>query len=156
LVQLTDGPIEVDPLLQAAEDPACGAVVLFLGTTRRWTKPDRHAWTDATQAPSDQPLETGFLEYQAHRPMAVHQLERIEREARQRWDLGYVAIVHRLGRVDIGQASVAVVVASPHRDNAFEASRWIMDSIKKNVPIWKKEVWADHSSDWVHPRQVGA
>jgi molybdopterin synthase catalytic subunit len=83
------------------------------------------------------------LEYEAYRPMADRKLEEIGAEIRDRWEVGHVAIVHRLGRVDPGEASVAIVVASPRRGPAFEASRYAIERIKEVVPIWKREVWSD-------------
>ena len=100
----------------------------FVGTTR----------VDANSGASVE-----YLEYEAYRPMADRKLEEITAEIRERWDVGHVAIVHRLGRVDPGEPSVAIVVASPRRGPAFEASRYAIERIKEIVPIWKREVWSD-------------
>ena len=108
MVELTDTTIDVPRLLNDAYRADCGAVVLFLGTTRQWTGQ----------------LETDHLVYEAYREMALGKLAELEQTACQRWPVRYCSMVHRLGRVDIGQASVAVVVASPHRDAAFEAAKW--------------------------------
>ena len=75
----------------------------------------------------------------------------LEAEARRRWPLVGCAIVHRVGRVAVGEASVAIAVSSPHREDAFAAGKWLIDTLKQVVPIWKKENWADGSSQWVHP-----
>ena len=83
--------------------------------------------------------------------MAEKKLAELEAEARRRWPLVGCAIVHRLGRVELGEASVAVAVSTPHRQAAFEAGKWLIDTLKENVPIWKKENWADGTTEWVHP-----
>ncbi len=84
-----------------------------------------------------------YLEYEAYRPMADKKLEEIGAEIRERWEVEHISIVHRLGRVDPGEPSVAIVVASPRRGPAFEASRYAIERIKELVPIWKREVWSD-------------
>jgi molybdopterin synthase catalytic subunit len=83
--------------------------------------------------------------------MAREKLAELEAEARRRWPLEGCAIVHRIGRVDLGEASVAVAVSTPHRQSAFAAGQWLIDTLKQVVPIWKKENWADGNSQWVHP-----
>ena len=83
------------------------------------------------------------LEYEAYEEMALSEMQAIEREARRHWPITEIRIVHRLGRMAIGEASVAVAVASPHRDEAFEACRFAIDTLKRTVPIWKKEFYAD-------------
>jgi molybdopterin synthase catalytic subunit len=72
------------------------------------------------------------------------------------WPLVTCSIVHRLGLVPLGEASVAVVVSSPHRQEAFDAGEWLIDTLKERVPIWKQEHWADGRSDWIHPQQAQA
>ena len=84
-----------------------------------------------------------YLEYEAYRPMADRMLEEIGAEIREHWDVREVSIVHRVGRVEPGEASVAIVVASPRRGPAFEARRYAIERIKEIVPIWKREVWSD-------------
>ncbi len=85
------------------------------------------------------------------RPDGARQLDELEAEARRRWPLAGCAIVHRVGRVEVGEASVAVAVSAPHRDEAFTAARWLIDTIKQVVPFWKQEHWADGASEWIHP-----
>ena len=109
--------------------------MLFVGTTRQWTGP----------------VETVFLDYDCYPEMAREMLEKLEAEARRRWELVEVAVVHRLGRVEVGQASVAVAVGAAHRDAAFQAARWLIDELKSQVPIWKREHATPTSSHWVHP-----
>jgi molybdopterin synthase catalytic subunit len=135
MIELTCEPIDVTRLLQLAQRPEAGAVVLFVGTTRQFTG-DR---------------ETMELAYEAYRDMASGELRKLEEEARRRWPLVACAIVHRLGVVPLAEASVAIAVSSPHRDDAFEASRWLIDTLKESVPIWKQERWADGKTEWVHP-----
>ncbi len=135
MLHLTNDPINTAPLLEQAQTPDAGAVVLFLGTTRRMTDG----------------RETVRLHYQAYEAMAAKELARLEEEACQRWPLSACLIAHRLGTVPLGEASVAIVVASAHRREAFAAGEWLIDTLKKRVPIWKQEQWADGETEWVHP-----
>ena len=125
---IVEDPIDVGSLVAGALRPDCGAVATFVGTTR------------VDESPG---ASVEYLEYEAYRPMADGKLEEIGTEIRERWDARHIAIVHRLGRVDPGEPSVAIVVASPRRGPAFEASRYAIERIKEIVPIWKREVWSD-------------
>jgi molybdopterin synthase catalytic subunit len=125
-------PIDVAQLLAAAARPDCGAVALFLGTTR-----DHHEGRRVVR-----------LAYEAHGPMALAALGAIEREAVRRFGAGSCRIVHRLGDVPVGEPSVAVIVVSAHRGPAFDACRWAMDELKRSVPIWKKEHFAEGDAAW--------
>ncbi len=125
---IVEDRIDVAALISAAQRSDCGAISTFVGTTR----------VDENDGASVE-----YLEYEAYRPMAERKLEEIGAEIRERWDAREVAIVHRIGRVDPGEASVAIVVASPRRGQAFEASRYAIERIKEVVPIWKREVWSD-------------
>ncbi len=125
---IVEEPIDVAALISAAQSPDCGAISVFVGTTRV----DESAGATVEH-----------LEYEAYRPMADTKLVEIGGEIRERWDTREVSIVHRIGRVDPGDASVAIVVASPRRGPAFEASRYAIERIKEIVPIWKREVWSD-------------
>ena len=125
---IVEETIDVAALISAAQRPDCGAISVFVGTTR----------VDASDGATVE-----HLEYEAYRPMADTKLEEIGGEIRERWDAREVSIVHRIGRVDPGEASVAIVVASPRRGPAFEASRYAIERIKEIVPIWKREVWSD-------------
>ncbi len=125
---IVEKAIDVGALVSAAQRSDCGAVSTFIGTTR----------VDESDRASVE-----YLEYEAYRPMADRKLEEIGAEIDERWDARHVSIVHRIGRVDPGEASVAIVVASPRRGPAFEASRYAIERIKKIVPIWKREVWSD-------------
>ena len=138
MVELTDNPLCTDQITAQVTTPECGAVVLFLGTTRQLTDG----------------RETVTLSYTAYAPMAQSEMEKLEQLARSRWPIGQCVLVHRLGEVPVGQASVAVAVSTPHRRDAFEAASWLMDQIKQLVPVWKKEHWATGSSQWVHPGMI--
>lgn len=140
MVEIVDGPIPIDRLLKESVDESCGATVLFLGTTRRWTG-----------SPETGRTETAFLEYQAYREMALAKLLELEKMACEKWPIRKIGLVHRLGRVEIKESSVAVIVSSPHRADAFEAGRWLIDELKKQVPIWKKEFFAAKPPKWIHP-----
>ena len=128
MFQIVEEPIDVGALVIDAFRPDCGAVATFVGTTR-------------VDEISGEKVE--YLEYEAYRPMADKKLEEIGGEIKKRWEVGHVTIVHRLGRVEPGEPSVVIVVASPRRVPAFEASRYAIERIKEVVPIWKREVWSD-------------
>jgi molybdopterin synthase catalytic subunit len=95
--------------------------------------------------------QTVALDYEAYEDMAQRRLSELETEARQRWPVIECIVVHRLGHVPIGEASVAIAVSTPHRGDAFAACQWLIDSLKRDVPIWKREQWADGTTEWVHP-----
>ena len=133
--RLTDEPIDYAALTESVRSTDSGAVVLFLGTVREMTDGRR----------------TVALDYEAYGPMAEAKLDEIEAEARRRWPIDRVAIVHRVGRLELGDVSVAVAVSSPHGHEAFEAARFLIDTLKVTVPIWKKENWHDGTTEWVHP-----
>ena len=135
MIQLTNSQIDVPSLLTHVQSPLAGAVVLFLGATRELTAGRR----------------TESLDYECYPEMAERKLAELEATARQRWPLTESAIVHRLGHVPIGEASVAIAVSSPHRQAAFDAGQWLIDTLKQVVPIWKREHWADGTTEWVHP-----
>lgn len=135
MIELTREPIDANRLLAQVSSPLAGAVVLFLGTVRELT---------AGRC-------TLALDYECYPEMAERELARIESEARGRWPLVECAIVHRLGHLELGEASVAVAVSSAHRHAAFAAGQWVIDTLKEVVPIWKKENWADGTTEWVHP-----
>jgi molybdopterin synthase catalytic subunit len=125
MVRLTHEPIDVGALTRASGED--GAICLFLGVVRNENdgRPVRH------------------LEYEAYEEMALPLMAEIAAEARRRWPVTEVRIVHRLGRLEIGEPSVAVAVTAPHRAAAFEACRFAIDTLKATVPIWKKEFYAD-------------
>ncbi len=132
LLELTGRPISVDRLLREAADPRAGAIVLFLGVVR-----------DNARG-----LRVKHLTYEAYEALARRELERIAAAIAARWPVTRVAIVHRTGRLEVGEASVAIAVSAPHRAEAFEAGRFAIDTLKQTVPIWKKEVW-EGGEAWV-------
>lgn len=135
MIQLNHDPIDSSAVIESVQSPAAGAVVLFLGTTREFTAG----------------RQTESLDYESYGEMAFRKLEELEQEARQQWSLTELTIVHRLGHLGLGEASVAIAVSAPHRKDAFTAGQWLIDTLKEIVPIWKKENWADGTSEWVHP-----
>jgi molybdopterin synthase catalytic subunit len=135
VVSLTDQPIDSAAVLAQVATRDAGAVVLFLGTTREFTRGRR----------------TASLDYECYPDMAQKKLAELEAEARRRWPLVGCSIIHRLGHLELGEASIAIAVSSPHRAAAFAAGQWLIDTIKEVVPIWKQENWADGTSEWVHP-----
>jgi len=136
MIRLSRDPIDYAALTEMVRRPDCGAVATFLGTVR-----------DLTDG-----KETIALDYEAYPNMAEKKLAEIEGQTRQRWPVGEMAMVHRIGRLEVGEVSVAVAVSCPHRAQAFEACRFAIDQLKEIVPIWKKENWADGSTEWVHSK----
>jgi molybdopterin synthase catalytic subunit len=135
MVELTTTAIDYHALTERVRRPGCGGVVLFLGTVR-----------DLTGG-----RLTSALDYEAYPAMAEKKIAEIEQDTRSRWPVGEMALVHRLGHLEVGDVSVAVAVSCPHRAEAFEACRHAIDRLKELVPIWKKENWADGTTEWVHP-----
>ena len=127
--------VEPERLRRAVADPAAGAEVLFVGTAR--------GVTDG--------IVTRGLDYEAHEPLAADALVRLCGEAVGRFGLAACAVEHRLGRIGIGEAAVCLATSAPHRAAAFAAAEWLMERIKADVPIWKREEWADGSHEWIHP-----
>ena len=135
MISLIHAPIDYHALTESVRSTDSGAVVLFLGTVRELTEGRR----------------TVALDYEAYPQMADAKLAELEAIARSRWPIDQVGIVHRLGHLELGDISVAVAVSCPHRVQAFEAARFLIDELKVSVPIWKQENWADGSTEWVHP-----
>lgn len=125
-------PIRSVELAQQLKAPQDGAQVMFEGIVRNHSRGRR----------------TLYLEYEAYEPMAIRKMEEIRREVREKWQVDRVAIVHRVGRLEIGETSVAIVVTSAHRRAAFEACQYAIDRLKQIVPIWKKEYFED-GAVWV-------
>lgn len=137
-VELTSDPISVaDVLPFVSNDPSCGAIVTFTGTTRAESDADHGALV--------------HLEYEAYIEMATTRLHALAETAIERWRLTRVALVHRIGVVPPTEASVVIAVTAGHRNEAFEACRWLIDTLKKDVPIWKKDVFEDGRARWVNP-----
>lgn len=145
-VAIGDQPLSVGELYDWAVRPDCGAVVVFSGTIR-----------DHSLEGSDVRSGVEFLEYEAYTPEAIVRMRGIVDQVRATWPtVGRIAMVHRIGRIDLGESSVLVVVSAPHRPEAFEAARYAIDALKSSVPIWKHETW-DGGSDWgVGAQQISA
>lgn len=133
MIRLTDQPIPIEAVLQASRSPDAGAVVFFLGTVRSESQGQSVAW----------------LEYECYPEMAQRILHQLADEARSRWNLQGCEIVHRIGRVEVGEVSVAIACSAGHRAPAFQAAQWLIDQIKQQAPIWKKEVFTDGVGQWV-------
>ncbi len=126
-IKLTREPIDAEPLVAAAKHGEDGAVVVFDGIVRNNTRG----------------RQTLYLDYEAYEEMAEKQMRELAAEARSRFGVRQVTMIHRLGRLRVGETSVLIVAASAHRAQAFDACRWLIDTLKKTVPIWKKETFAD-------------
>jgi len=130
--------ITAEDAIGADEAGDAGAIVTFLGTVRNNTGG----------------RQVAYLEYEAYSPMAEKKMAEIAQEIYEKWGLEHVAMIHRLGRLEIGDVSVAVAVSSPHRKDGFEACHYAMNRLKQIVPIWKREVWANGEEEWVKPDPV--
>ena len=125
MIKITTEPLDPEEITAQVRKDSNGAVVTFLGTTRDFSEG----------------RDVEYLEYEAYQPMAEQTLQQIADELREKWGIDDFAVAHRVGRVDIGEISLVVALASPHRREAFEAGAYIVDRIKQIVPIWKKEVF---------------
>ena len=138
MFKITSDEIELGDVIRAVEAGDAGAIVHFLGVVRNNTEG----------------REVSYLEYESYPPMAEKKMAEIAQEIHEKWGLDRVAMIHRVGRLEIGEVSVAVAVASPHRKEAFEACHYAMNRLKQIVPIWKREVWVDGEEEWVKPDPV--
>lgn len=134
---ISSAPLDPAAAISFVTDPRAGGIAVFLGTTRA----EINATGEALVA----------LDYEAFEAMADAQLRDLALRARLRGDVVHLAIHHRVGRVDLGAPSVVIAVSTPHRAEAFEICRWLIDTLKAEVAIWKKEVWADGPGEWVLP-----
>ena len=125
LCKITQSPIDMQELADFVADPAAGAMATFVGMTRN----------------TNEGRQVTRLEYECYPGMAEKEMEKIAAEVLRRWPVKKIAMVHRLGRVDIGEASVAIAVSSGHRHAAFEACHYAINQLKETVPIWKKELY---------------
>jgi molybdopterin synthase catalytic subunit len=125
LCKITQSPIDMQELADFVADPAAGAMATFVGMTRN----------------TNEGRQVTRLEYECYPGMAEKEMEKIAAEVLRRWPIKKIAMVHRLGRVDIGEASVAIAVSSGHRHAAFEACHYAINQLKETVPIWKKELY---------------
>lgn len=132
LISITRERLDRDALVEAVSHPSVGGIVVFEGVVRN----------------NARGKQVRYLEYDVYPEMAVQQIREIVSEAERRWGVERVAVAHRVGRLEIGEASVIIVVAAAHRGEAFDACRYIIDTLKTTVPIWKKEV-ATNGEEWV-------
>lgn len=132
LYELTTEPIDINSVARRVVPPECGATVTLDGYARRFTR-EKGGTT----------RETLYLVYEAYEPMALKEMAKLIDQAKAEFEVSTVGIVHRLGKLDIGETSVVISVAAPHRKAAFAACEWLIKELKRTVPIWKKEVYAD-------------
>lgn len=135
MVRIQAEVIDYQTLTETVRSNHCGAVCLFLGTVREFTRG----------------LQTKSLNYEAHPTMTSKLLAQVETETRCKWPLREIVLVHRVGHLELGEISVAVAVSSEHRAQAFAACQFAIDRLKEIVPIWKQEHWLDGRTEWVHP-----
>lgn len=135
MIEITNQTIDTDKVLRSVQSHQAGASVLFTGSTRQFTRGK----------------ETLKLDYECYEEMAIKKMEELRCQALERWNVEACSIVHRVGMVELGEISIAVAVSTAHRVASFEAAQWLVDTLKKEVPIWKREYWADGSEEWVHP-----
>jgi molybdopterin synthase catalytic subunit len=134
---ISASPLDITRAIGSVSAPEHGGVAVFIGTVRA---------TAAVEGNSDKSVVR--LDYEAHPDLAGSKLEEVAREASAKWDIGGIVAVHRIGECELGEPTVVVACGAPHRGDALEACRWIIDTIKAEVPIWKREVYADGSA-WV-------
>ena len=125
--EITFEPLDVGEIARRVVPESCGAIVTLDGFVRQFTKE----------------RETLYLEYEAYQPMALKEMEKLIKQAHEQFEIRNVGIVHRLGKLEIGETSIVISVAAPHRRHAFAACEWLIKELKRVVPIWKKEVYAD-------------
>ena len=130
--EITSEPLTGDSVAELVRSPECGAITVFLGTARRMSRG----------------REVEYLEYEAYPEMATRKLDQIADEVRERWGTDRIAVRHRVGRVELGEPSVAIAVATEHRAEGFAACKYTIDRLKEIVPIWKKEVWVG-GGEWI-------
>ena len=127
MIQIITETIDIQEVIKSVNDPAAGGIDVFIGTTRNRSNNK----------------EVRFLEYEAYESMALKTLQQIVDDVQTKWNICKVSVVHRIGRVELGEASIVIAVSSVHRKEAFEACRYVIDTIKMTTPIWKKEFFAD-------------
>ena len=137
MFEIIRDPIEPQALINAVTRPDAGGIALFLGVVRN----------------NNLGRTVQYLEYDAYPPLAVRQMCVIAKEVRARWDVAEVAMLHRIGRMEIGEASVGIAVSAAHRKEALEACHYAIDRLKESVPVWKKEVW-DNGEEWIEGCEV--
>jgi len=137
--ELTNDPLDINSVARRVVPPECGATVTLDGYVRKFTKG----------------RETQHLFYEAYVPMALKEMQKLIQQAKRDFEISNIGIVHRLGMLEIGETSVIISVAAPHRRAAFAACEWLIRELKRTVPIWKKEVYAD-GEVWIEGEQAGS
>lgn len=135
MIEIVDHPIDVNALVRCDDAGAAGGLVLFLGTVRNKTRGK----------------DVAKLEYEAYGDMALHELRKIVEEGLRRFEITSIDVVHRVGTLAMGEVAVAIAVRAPHRGASFDACRYVIDTLKETVPIWKKEFFED-GAVWVGDR----
>jgi molybdopterin synthase catalytic subunit len=133
-IELHAEPVAIERVVSFVSSGLAGGIDVFLGTTRAETDPAGRRLV--------------ALDYEAYREMAASQLRDLAARARERWPITRLAVLHRVGRVEVGRPSVVIAVATPHRAEAFAACRWLIDTLKAEAAIWKKEIWDDGGEAW--------
>ena len=133
--ELTSDTISIESVARRVIPPECGATVTLDGYVRQFTKG----------------RESLYLVYEAYDQMALSEMERLGAEAHKQFEIAHLGIVHRTGRLEIGETSVVIAASAPHRRAAFEACEWAIKELKRTVPIWKKEVY-ENGEEWVEPQ----
>ena len=136
LIHISPDPLEVDQLMNLVSDPSCGAIDIFVGTVRDQTKGKKVV----------------RLEFEAYEKMALSEMAKLSDQASEKWPVQKMAIHHRVGNLVIGDIAVIIAVSTPHRNASFDACKYVIDTLKQTVPIWKKEIFED-GEIWVaaHP-----
>jgi molybdopterin synthase catalytic subunit len=130
--EITSDKIGIEEVIKRVSDIESGAIVVFIGTVRKLSRG----------------REVKYLEYEAYSEMTLREFDTIAQEIKQMWSVRKLAIVHRIGRLSLGEVSVLIVISASHRDEAYRASRYAIEKLKQTVPIWKKEVW-EGGEEWI-------
>ena len=136
MVKITENPINIDEVIKSVASKNAGAIDVFIGTVRNKTKGKAVV----------------KLDFEAYEPMAISELQKIVDIAKKKWAIEKVAVVHRVGLLELGEVPVVIAVSTPHRKDSFDACQFVIDTLKETVPIWKKEIFED-GEVWVsaHP-----
>ncbi len=136
MVEITDKPIKIDKVIKSVTSENAGAIDVFIGTVRNKTKGKAVV----------------KLDFEAYEPMAIAEMQKIVNTAKKKWSIEKIAVVHRVGLLEIGDVPVVIAVSTPHRKDSFDACQFVIDTLKETVPIWKKEIFED-GEVWVaaHP-----
>src|SRR5581483_1771678 len=135
-IEIVETPLSVEAAVKFVSDPASGGIDVFLGTTRAETSADGRNLI--------------ALDYEAYTEMAIQRLKFLAARAGEQWPIVKTAMLHRVGRVAVAEPSVVLAVSCPHRAESFAACKWLIDQLKVDVPIWKKEAWEDGTGSWVN------